>query len=61
MIAAGTTATMDSHAIHPHAAQPGTIWAQERLPWPLATPLIGVLSFGLWLGIWQLARLALGG
>ncbi len=35
--------------------------AEERLPWSLAAPLIGGLSLGLWVGIWQLARLALGG
>ena len=33
----------------------------ERLPWSLAAPLIGAMSAGLWLGLWQLTRLALAG
>lgn len=33
--------------------------AEGRLPWKLAIPLIGCLSLVLWVGIWQLARLAL--
>lgn len=56
MRAAGRTATISSHTI-----QPGTIWAEERLPWMLAMPLIGGISLGLWLAIWRLTRLALAG
>jgi hypothetical protein len=35
--------------------------AQERLPWILAMPLIGGVSFALWIGIWSCARLVLIG
>lgn len=60
MAAVGTTGTMESLAIHSQAIQPGTVWEQDRLPWSLAMPVIGVLSLGLWLGIWQFVRLAVG-
>ncbi len=33
----------------------------ERLPWPIAVPLIGGLSVGLWFGLWKLAVFALHG
>jgi hypothetical protein len=33
--------------------------AEGRLPWTLAVPLIGGLSLGLWLVIWEIAQLAL--
>jgi hypothetical protein len=46
-----TTATMAAH----------TLDSGERLPWTLAGPLIGGLSLGLWLAIWEVARLALAG
>ena len=59
--AGGRTATIHSYAIDPDAMDPGTICADKPLPWALATPLIGGVSFALWLGIWQLARLALDG
>ena len=54
MHAAGTTATI------PPAFEAGRDGAEEHLPWLLAAPLIGGVSLGLWLGIWQLARLVLG-
>jgi hypothetical protein len=31
----------------------------DRLPWPVAVPMIGFLSLGLWLGMWELASLVL--
>jgi len=34
---------------------------EARLPWTLAVPLIGGLSVGLWLVIWEIAQLALAG
>jgi hypothetical protein len=30
--------------------------AGTRLPWTLAVPLIGALSLGLWLAIWEVAQ-----
>jgi hypothetical protein len=33
----------------------------ERLPWPVAVPLIGGISIGLWFGLWKLAVFALHG
>ena len=59
MMAAGTTATTRTRAIDPDATGADSIWAADRLPWVLALPLIGGLSFGLWLGLWEIARLAL--
>jgi len=35
--------------------------AGERLPWPLAALLIGGLSVGLWLVLWQVAQRVLAG
>jgi hypothetical protein len=41
----------------------GARWREVggRLPWTLAVPLIGGLSLGLWLAIWEVAQLALAG
>ena len=60
MRAGGTTATIDAHAFDPSAAQRARLEAEERLHWMVATPLIGGVSLGLWLCIWEVARLALG-
>jgi hypothetical protein len=40
------------------ASGPGS---EDRLPRVVAAPLIGGLSVGLWVCIWLLAQLALGG
>ena len=51
MMACGVTATSKAPRFK----------AKERLPWALAVPLIGGLSVGLWLVIWEIAKLAVAG
>lgn len=66
MKAVGTMATIDRPSLrsprrHARAIDAAALSPEDRLPLVLAMPLIGGLSLGLWVGIWQLGRLALGG
>ena len=52
--------TIHAHASDQHATLRNRLEAEERLHWMVATPLIGGVSLGLWMAIWQIVRLVLG-